>query len=63
MLYCVRILDFSSRSLNTCVLKPKFDVFFPSYSQVQISAGSKSAATKFTTSGVDGRIVVWDVKV
>jgi len=30
--------------------------------QVQISAGSKSAATKFTTSGVDGRIVVWDVK-
>lgn len=34
---------------------------FPS--QVQIYSGTKAGATKFVTSGVDGRIVIWDIKV
>lgn len=31
-------------------------------SQVQIHSGTKASATKFATSGVDGRLVIWDVK-
>lgn len=30
--------------------------------QVQIYSGTKAGATKFATSGVDGRLVIWDVK-
>lgn len=29
---------------------------------VQVYQGSKAGATKFVTSGVDGRVVIWDVK-
>ena len=39
-------------------------VLFCSFSsQVQIYSGTKAGATKFVTSGVDGRVVIWDVKV
>ena len=30
---------------------------------MQIYSGTKAGATKFVTSGVDGRVVIWDVKV
>ena len=39
-------------------------ILFCSFSsQVQIYSGTKAGATKFVTSGVDGRVVIWDVKV
>ena len=30
---------------------------------MQIHSGTKANATKFVTSGVDGRVVIWDIKV
>ena len=37
--------------------------FVPFLSQVQIHSGTKAGATKFASSGVDGRLVIWNVKV
>lgn len=33
------------------------------FSQVSIFAGTKSDCTKISTSGVDGNIIIWDLKV
>ena len=30
---------------------------------MQIHSGTKACATKFASSGVDGRLVIWNVKV
>ena len=30
---------------------------------MQIHSGTKAGATKFASSGVDGRLVIWNVKV
>ena len=37
--------------------------FFFTFSQISIYTGDKSRAIKFASSGIDGRFVVWDVKV
>lgn len=38
-------------------------ILFVIISQLVICGGAKDAATKFATSGADGRVVIWDVKV
>ena len=37
--------------------------FSLTFSQISIYAGDKARASKFASVGVDGRFVVWDVKV
>jgi hypothetical protein len=37
--------------------------FFFFFSKLEIYSGNKAGATKFVTSGIDGRLVIWDIKV
>jgi len=47
--------NFSKLLTETCVVYV--------YSQVCLHSGTKSKCAKFSTSGIDGQLVVWDVKV
>jgi hypothetical protein len=38
-------------------------LYVHSFSQVSIHTGDKGNTNKFATVGVDGRFVIWDVKV
>ena len=59
----IRVKEVVEKKKPELLVSAMMTKIFVCRSQVQIYSGTKAAATKFVTSGVDGRVVIWDVKV